>query len=84
MAKNINRTYKTSYFCGVRNINFNLIACEDKIYIASTLQSYVLNLDYLYLLLPIMDIPETIIRKILYWYGIRNAIRNEVNTFYTY
>ena len=43
LAKDKNCTYRTGYFCGGSNIYMNLITYEDKIYIASTLQSYVLS-----------------------------------------
>ena len=45
-------------------MHFNLITCDDKIGIASTLQSYVLNLNYRYLLLPRMDRTEAMVREL--------------------
>ena len=50
MAKYDNRTYKTSSSCGGSNMNSKIITCEDKIYVVSVLQSYVLNKGYTYLL----------------------------------
>ena len=43
LAKYKNRTYKTSSSREGSNMDFNLITCEDKICIMSTLQSYVLH-----------------------------------------
>ena len=43
MAKYKTGKYKSRYFCGVINRNFNLIACNNRIVIPSTLQKYALN-----------------------------------------
>ena len=43
MAKYKTGKYKSRYFCGVINRNFNLIACKNRIVIPSTLQKYALN-----------------------------------------
>ena len=72
------------FFCGVSHIDFNFIMFENKIGIPLTLQSYLLNQNYTYLPLPGMDITETVIRKHLCWYGIRNAVWKEVSNFDTY
>ena len=61
-----NHTYTTGYFRGGSNIDFNLVTCKDKIGIASILQSYVLNLNYKYLLLTRMGRRKMIIHKHLY------------------
>ena len=55
--------YHKGYFCGGSNIDLNLIMCEDNIFIPSKLQSYVLPWYHLYLLYPVMDIMEAIIRQ---------------------
>ena len=41
MAKYDNRTYKTGSFRGGSNMNLKIITCEDKMYVASILKSYV-------------------------------------------
>ena len=43
MAKYKTGNYKTSYFPGLSNSNFNFILCEDKTVIPLIIQKYVLN-----------------------------------------
>ena len=52
MAKLKTVKYKCGSFRGVSNKSFNLITCEDEIYILLILQSYVFNWYYTYLLHP--------------------------------
>ena len=60
LAKYKNRTYRTVSLCEEINIQFNLITCDGKIGIALTIQSYVLNYNYMYIVLARMDRTETI------------------------
>ena len=43
LAKYKEGTFQKGYFCGVININLNLITCEDNIVIPSIIQSYILH-----------------------------------------
>ena len=61
MAKYKEVTYHTSSFHGVRNIYIKLITCEDKIFISSIIQSYILHWYHEYLLHPGMDRTEAMI-----------------------
>ena len=70
--------YHTGSFCGVSNIDLNLITCEDKTVIPSIIQTYVLHLYHKYILHPGMDITEEMVRQNLYWPGIRYAVQKEV------
>ena len=65
-------------FCGVSNIDLNLIACNNKIVITSILKSYVLHWYHIYLLHTGMDITKAMICQHLYCPGIRNAVHTEV------
>ena len=60
-------------------MNFNLRTCEDKICIPLTLQSYVLNSNYMYLIHPRMYRTETMIGKHLCWSSIRKYPQKEVS-----
>ena len=78
MAKYKNRMYKAGSFCAGSNMKFNLIMCEDEIFIPSILQSYVLNWRHTYLLHTEINITESIICQHLYWHGIRTAVSKGV------
>ena len=78
-----NCTYKTGSFCRQSNRDLNLITCEDKIGIALTLQSYVFNLIFTYLLLPIMDRTERMNPKYMCWCSIGNVVWKEVSNGHT-
>ena len=58
--------------------------CEYKIVIPSKLQSYVLHWYHTYLLCPVMDITEVMIRHNLHWPGIVPAIWKEVTNCETF
>ena len=60
-------------------VYFIAIRCEDKIVIPLQRQSYVLNLNYTYLLLTRIDRTETKIHKHLCWCGNGKSIRKEVS-----
>ena len=66
--------YQKGSFCGGSNTNLNLITCEDKIFIPSILQSYVLHWCYTYLLHLGMDRTEAMILKHFYWTVVRNDL----------
>ena len=72
-------TYKNSSFYGGSNIYLNPITCNDNIVIPLILQGYVLNWYHTYLLHLRMDIMEATICQHLYWTGIRQSVRKEVN-----
>ena len=55
-------------------MDFIPIKCEDKISILLTLQTYIINKNYIHVLLTRMDITETMIHKHMYWYGVRNVV----------
>ena len=78
MAKYKYGMYHKGSFRGGSNIYLRLIMCEDRIFIPSKLQSYVLHWYRMYLLHPVMDITEAINCQHLYWPGIINAVREEV------
>ena len=61
------------------NLNIKLKTFDDKIFIPSIIQSYILHWYHTYLLHPGMYIMETAIHQHLYWTGIRNSVRKEVN-----
>ena len=61
-----NCMYRPIYFRIESNINFNLIMFEDKIGIELTFQSYALNYNCTYILLPRTDRTEMITCKHLY------------------
>ena len=84
MAKYEDGTYHKGYFCGVSNIDLNLIIYEDHIFISEILRSYVFYWYHTYLFHPIMDRTEAMIRQHFYWPSIRNSIRNEVTNCDTY
>ena len=71
-------TYKNRYFCGGSNIYLNLITCDDKIDITSTIQSYVLHWYHTHPLHTGMDRMKATIFQNFYWPGIRNVLRKEV------
>ena len=71
MEKYTTSKHKISSFCGGNNTNFNLITCEDKIFIPLILQSYVLNRYHKYLLHKGIHITEAMICNVFYWPGIR-------------
>ena len=71
-------TYHRGYFSGWVNINLKLITCEDKIFIPSIVQIYILNWYHTYILHIGMDITEAMIFQYFYWPGIRKAIQKEV------
>ena len=71
--------YHKGYFCGGINSDLKLITCKDKIVIPSILQSCVLYWYHMYLFHPGTDRTEAIIHQQLYWIGIRDAVRKEVN-----
>ena len=79
MAKYKYGMYHIGSFRGGSNKNINLITCEDKIVIQPIIQSYVLYWYHLYLLHPEMDRTEATILQNVYWSGIRNSVRKEVN-----
>ena len=83
MAIYKNGTYHKGYSHGVSNGDLKLIMCKDKIVIPSKLQSYVLHWYYTYLLHPVMDITEAMIRQHFYWPDIRDDVRKEVTNFDT-
>ena len=66
-------------FRGRSNVDLKLIKCEDKIFILSILQSYVLHWYHMYILCTGIDRTEGMIFQYLYWTGIRNAVWKEVN-----
>ena len=70
LAKYKDGTYQTGSFCGVSNINLNLITCDHNILIPSILQSYALHWYHIYLLHPGMDRTEAMIYQNLCWLGI--------------
>ena len=78
MAKYKDGTYHKGYFCGLSNVDINLITCEYKICIPSILQSYALYWYHTYLLHPVMDRIEVMIRHHLYWPRIIHVVRKEV------
>ena len=59
-------TYQKGYFCGGSNIYFNLITCEDNIFIPLILQSCMLHWYHTYLLHPVMDRTEAMICQKIY------------------
>ena len=71
-------------FRGRSNVDLKLIKCEDKIFILSILQSYVLHWYHTYLFHTGMDIMEAIICQHLFWAGIRNALWKEVTNCDTF
>ena len=77
-------TYHTGSFCGGNNIYLNLITCENKIFITSIIQIYVLHLYHLHLLHPVKYRTEAIILQHFYWPVIRNAVRKELTNCDTY
>ena len=79
MDKYENSIFKTGSFCGVINVNINLITCEDKNNIPLMLQTYALYWYHTYLFFPGMDEMELIIPHNLCWTGIRKAVQKEVN-----
>ena len=56
-------------------MDLNLITCEDKIFIPSKLQIYMLHWYHTYLLHPGMDRTGAIIFQHLYWPGIIDVVR---------
>ena len=70
--------YRKGYFCGGRNIDLNLIMCEDNIFIPSKLKIYVLHWRHTYLLHTVMDRTEANICQHLYWTNIRNVVQREL------
>ena len=71
--------YKKGSFNVGSKINLNLITCEDKIFILSILQSYVLHWYHMYLLYPGIYRAEAMIVQHFYCTVIRNAVWKEVN-----
>ena len=61
LAKYKDGTYQKGSFSGRSNTDHNLITCEDKIFILSILQSYVINLYHTHILHPGTDISEAMI-----------------------
>ena len=77
-------TYHKFYFRGGSNNDLSLLTCEDKIFIPSKLQSYVLHWANTYIFHPGMDITELIIHQHLYWTGIKNSTWKDVTNCDTY
>ena len=55
-----------------------MIMCEDKIFITSILQCFVLNRYHTYILYPGMEITEAMICQHLYWPEIINSVQKAV------
>ena len=66
IAKYKDGTYHKGYFRGGSNIGLNLKICEDKIFVLSKLQSYILHWYHMYLLHPGMDRSKAMICQHLY------------------
>ena len=66
-------TYQKGSFRGGSNIYLNFITCEDNIFIPLILQSFMLHWYHTYLLHPVMDRTEAMIRQHLYWLSIITA-----------
>ena len=71
-------TYQKCSFCGGINVRINHIMCKDKVVIPSIIQSYVLNWYHTYLLHPLMDITEAMIRQHVYWPFIIDSVQKEL------
>ena len=69
---------KNGSFCGVSNINLNIITGEDRIVITSILQSYVLHWYHTYIVHPWMDRTEAIILQHFHCPGTRKSVCKEV------
>ena len=66
------------------NLNIKLITFDDKIYIPSIIQGYVLHWHHKYILHPGMYIMEAAIRQHLYWPNIIDAVWKEVTNCDTF
>ena len=65
------------------NLNIKLKTFDDKIFIPSIIQSYILHWYHTYLFRPGIDRTEAIFFQHLYWTVIRNPVRKEVTNFDT-
>ena len=66
----MNITYHKGSFSRGSNIHFKLITCKD---------SYVLHWYHTYLLHPVMDRTDSMIRQQLDWPNIRDSVQKEVD-----
>ena len=70
-------TYHKGSFRGGSNIYLNLITCDDKVFIPSIIQSYILHWYHTYIFHLGMDITDAMVSQHLYWPGIINPVQKE-------
>ena len=83
-AKYTTGTYQNGSFCRGTNIDLKIITCNNKIVTSSKLQSYVVHWYHTYLLHPVMDRTEAMIRQHLYWPDIRDSVWKERTNYDTF
>ena len=84
VEKHKDGTYHTGYFHGGNNIKLSLITCEDKIFIPTIIQIYILHWYHTYIIRPVIDRTEAMIHQHLYLPVIRYIVPKEVTNCDTF